>query len=225
LKQPRFTAAVFDMDGLLLDSERPIRDAWLRAAIELGAPLSEADYLDLVGRNERDSTARLLERFGNAALLDTVRQRTDAIIAEQFERSPFGVKPGALRLLRALRQARVPCAVASSTAHAEVERRLTAAGLIDFFAVVCGGDEVARGKPEPDLYLLALARLGVSAADSVAFEDSDHGARAALAAGMAVVVVPDLKPAEADWRPRFLAVLGSLDEVFEHSAPWFGITV
>jgi len=220
----RFTAAVFDMDGLLLDSERPIRDAWLSAAAELGAPLTEADYLSVVGRNEREGDARLLEVFGrNAALLAATRRRADALIAERFGTVPFDVKPGALRLLRALRRAGLPCAVASSTAHREVQRRLERAGLLDFFSAICGGDEVTRGKPEPDLYRLAIARLGLEADCCVAFEDSNHGALAALAAGLAVVVVPDLKPAEPQWQTRCLAVLGSLEQASEQSLDWFGV--
>lgn len=219
-----FTAAVFDMDGLLLDSERPIRDAWLNAAAALGAPLTEADYLSVVGRNEREGNARLLEVFGgNAELLGATRRRADALIAERFGAAPFDVKPGAARLLRALHDAALPCAVASSTAHREVERRLERAGLLGFFGAVCGGDEVARGKPEPDLYQLAIQRLGVEAHRCVAFEDSNHGARAALAAGLAVVVVPDLKPAEPEWQARCLAVLGSLEQASERSLDWFGV--
>jgi len=223
LKAP-FAAAVFDMDGLLLDSERPIRDAWLSAAAELGAPLTQADYLSVVGRNERESDALLLDVFGgDAALLGATRRRADALIAERFGAAPFDVKPGALRLLRALRVAAIPCAVASSTAHREVERRLERAGLLAFFDAVCGGDEVARGKPEPDLYRLAVERLRIDARGCVAFEDSNYGARAALAAGLAVVVVPDLKPAEPQWQARCLAVLGSLEDASERSLDWFGV--
>ena len=223
MKAP-FAAAVFDMDGLLLDSERPIRDAWLNAAAELGAPLTQADYLSVVGRNERESDALLLDVFGgDAALLGATRRRADALIAERFGAAPFDVKPGALRLLRALRVAAIPCAVASSTAHREVERRLERAGLLAFFDAVCGGDEVARGKPEPDLYRLAVERLRVDARGCVAFEDSNYGARAALAAGLAVVVVPDLKPAEPQWQARCLAVLGSLEDASERSLDWFGV--
>jgi HAD superfamily hydrolase (TIGR01509 family) len=222
---PQFTAAVFDMDGLLLDSERPIRDAWLNAAVELGAPLTEAAYLSVVGRNEREGDARLLEVFGgDAVLLGATRRRADALIAERFAAAPFDVKPGALRLLRALRDAAIPCAVASSTNHREVERRLERAGLLPFFGAVCGGDEVARGKPEPDLYRLAIERLGVDARRCIAFEDSDYGARAALAAGLAVVVVPDLKPAEPQWQGHCVAVLNSLEQAGERSRDWFGVS-
>ena len=217
---PAYTAVVFDMDGLLLDSERPIRDAWLRSAALLGVPLSEADYLSVVGLNHADSAARMLALFGaDAALLATARAQTNASIAAG---PPFEAKPGAARLLRALREAGVPCAVASSTHHGEVCRRLHRAGLLDLFDVICGGDEVQRGKPNPDLYRLALDRLNAAAPTTIAFEDSGHGVQAALAAGLATVAVPDLKTPAPEWLARCLAVLPSLDAACERTAEWFG---
>jgi len=211
------------MDGLLLDSERPIRDAWLDAAAELGVALSGPEYLDLVGRNERDGTARLHERTGDPHLYATLRRHADKLLAERFGTRPFDVKPGARRLLGRLRDAGIPCAVASSTAHAEVQRRLAATGLLPHFSAVCGGDEVSHGKPRPDLYLLAASRLGIAPERCLAFEDSNFGAQAAIAGGLAVVVVPDLKPAEEPWRSACLHVLGSLDEADALAGDWFGI--
>ncbi|MEP7298586.1 MAG: HAD family phosphatase [Burkholderiales bacterium] len=218
---PAFTAVVFDMDGLLLDSERPTRDAWLHAAAALDVPLSESDYLGVVGLNHADSHARLLTLFGgNTPLLTAARARVDASLAA---RDAFEPKPGARRLLQMLREARIPCAVASSTHHAEVRRRLDRVGLLDHFAAVCGGDEVARGKPDPAIYALALARLRASPPHTLAFEDSGHGVQAALAAGLATVAVPDLKPPAPEWLARCHAVLPSLDAACERDADWFGV--
>lgn len=222
-ESPAFTAVVFDMDGLLLDSERPIRDAWLQAAAQVGVALSTADYLSIVGLNHVESAARMLAFFrGDAEALTAAGRLADAALDEQFGSHPFDVKPGALALLRGLKEAGVPCAVASSTAHAEVRRRLGLAGLLDFFAAVCGGDEVQRGKPDPDLYALALQRLAANARTSLAFEDSGHGVQAALAAGMSVVAVPDLKGPEPFLQSRCLAVLPSLQAVCAHGLEWFG---
>jgi HAD superfamily hydrolase (TIGR01509 family) len=219
--RPAFTAVVFDMDGLLLDSERPTRDAWLQAAAAVGVPLSVADYLSVVGLNHTDSHTRLLALFGNdTALLRAARAHADAHLASI---AAFDAKPGARRLLDTLRDARIPCAVASSTHHAEVRRRLAAAGLLAYFAAVCGGDEVTQGKPAPELYRLALARLGAPADRSIAFEDSGHGVQAALAAGLATVAVPDLKAPAPEWLARCLAVLPSLDAACERSPEWFGV--
>jgi HAD superfamily hydrolase (TIGR01509 family) len=219
-----YTAAVFDMDGLLLDSERPVRDAWLQAAAEAGVPLTPLAYLDLIGRNHRDSTRRLQQIFaGDDALLDAAGRRAAAILDERFGERPFDIKPGARRLLESLHGAGVPCAVASSTGRVEIERRLGRAGLLDFFAAVCGGDEVANGKPAPDIYRLAAERLRADAARTLAFEDSGHGALAAIAAKMGVVVVPDLKAAEPEWALRSVAVLDSLDAACARSVEWFGV--
>ncbi|MDE2298411.1 MAG: HAD family phosphatase [Burkholderiales bacterium] len=220
--RPAYTAAVFDLDGLLLDSERPVRDAWMQVASALGVPLTAAAYLDLIGRNHRDNAQRLRENFGDGALLADAHRLVGTQLAERFGAHPFDVKPGARRLLQGLHDARIPCAVASSTARAEVERRLARSGLIDFFTAVCGGDEVARGKPEPDIYRLAAQRLQVPATNALAFEDSGPGALAALAAGLGVVVVPDLKPPEPAWQARSVAVLATLDAACAHSREWFG---
>jgi HAD superfamily hydrolase (TIGR01509 family) len=218
---PAFAAAVFDMDGLLLDSERPVRDAWLGAAAALGVPLTEADYLGLVGLNHADSHARLLALFhDDAARLVAAAAHATATLKAG---AAFEVKSGARRLLCSLREARIPCAVASSTHRDEVHRRLRRAGLLDHFSVICGGNEVQRGKPHPDLYRPALERLNAAPNTSIAFEDSSHGVRAALAAGLATVAVPDLKAPEPEWLARCHAVLPSLDAACDHCPEWFGV--
>ena len=104
-----------------------------------------------------------------------------------------------------------------------VRRRLHAVGLLEHFIAVCGGDEVRRGKPDPELYTLALARLNAAANTTIAFEDSGHGVQAALAAGLATVAVPDLKAPAPEWLARCHAVLPSLDAACEHSPDWFGV--
>ena len=221
---PRFAAAVFDMDGLLLDSERPLRTAWMDAAAQHGCVLGDADYLSVVGLNHTDSHARFLTLFGgDASLLERVRGSAQELVRQRFDGRGFDAKPGALRLLQGLQRGGVACAVASSTHLGEVRRRLEAARLLRYFAAVCGGDEVAHGKPHPDLYALALTRLGVNAAQGVAFEDSGHGVRSAWSAGLAVVAVPDLLAPPLPWLQRCLAVFDTLEDVCRHSRAWFGI--
>ncbi len=224
MPEPRlFRAAVFDMDGLLLDSERPIRDAWLRAARELGAPLDETGYLEVVGRNQTDSRALLTQRLGGAGAYQALRERAEALLAGMLAARSYAVKAGVIALLQALRERGVPCVVASSTGRAEVERRLQHAGLAAFFGGFSGGDEVARGKPAPDLFLLAAQRAGQRPQDCLVFEDSEHGARGAHAAGMGVVIVPDLKTPSLDARETSLAVLQSLHDSLARLDTWFGV--
>ena len=101
---PRFHAAIFDMDGLLIDSERPIRDAWMQVAGELGAPLEERDYLQVIGRGEADTHRLLQERLGHRASYDTVRERVGVILAQRQLTQGFAVKAGVIALLQRLRE-------------------------------------------------------------------------------------------------------------------------
>ncbi len=219
----RYRAAVFDMDGLLLDSERPIRDAWLRLAAAAGTPLSEADYLLTVGRGRPDCLALLSDRLGSLAAAERLYEAVDAELARQTGSAGFALKPGALDLLQALQARGVPRALASSTRHAKVLGRLRDAGLLAFFDPIHGGDQVARGKPHPDLFELAARSLGLAGTDCLVFEDSCYGAQGALAAGMGVVLVPDLKQPDPAIAPHCL-LLDSLHQALPLLPAWFGKT-
>ncbi|MDT9001174.1 HAD family phosphatase [Paucibacter sp. APW11] len=216
----RFQAVVFDMDGLLLDSERPIRDAWLRLSAAAGKPLSASDYLQTVGRSRPDCLALLSERFGSVAAAEQMYEAVDAAVAAEIGERGFALKPGALDLLLALKSRRIPCAVASSTRQAGVRERLGRAGLLDFFGPIHGGDQVARGKPHPDLFELAARSLGLAPAQCLVFEDSSYGAQGALTAGMGVALVPDLKNPDPNIAPH-CAVLNSLADSLPHLDHWF----
>lgn len=218
-----FAAAIFDMDGLLIDSERPIMAAWIEAARTLDIELSHSQYLQVVGLATSESRlilAGLLggtEAYGHA--IDHVRRRL------QLERSDgtpmFPIKPGAAEFLAALRARGTRCAVASSSTRGQIEACLGSLGVLHHFSAFAGGDEVARAKPDPALYLLAAERLGVDPAECIAFEDSENGAKAALAAGLRVVVVPDLKHPPAAIVARAFHVLDSLHDAVPHLPRWF----
>jgi HAD superfamily hydrolase (TIGR01509 family) len=212
-----FTAAIFDMDGLLLDSERVIMQAWMASAQEERLVLSESDFLLVVGCGADETSARLSSLLGGRGSFQLVGERARAKLAAR-PGVVFPLKPGALQLLALLRQRGVPCAVASSTHVGEVRCRLAKVGVLDYFQVVTGGDEVSRSKPDPDVYLLAADRLGVPPVRCLAFEDSDHGARAAHQAGLRVVVVPDLKAFDSD--PAYM-LLSSLEDAVAHIDRWF----
>jgi beta-phosphoglucomutase-like phosphatase (HAD superfamily) len=214
---PMFTAAIFDMDGLLLDSERVIMQAWLASAREAGMALTEADFITVVGAGQVESRTRLSRMLGGSQAFEAVRSRARSKLEDQ-PGIVYPLKPGALELLSKLQRLRVPCAVASSTRVSEVRRRLTKVGVLDFFQALAGGDEVADSKPDPAVYLLAAERLGVPPAQCLAFEDTDHGARAAHAAGMRVVLVPDLR--SHDFATPLMQ-LSSLEHAFEHLERWF----
>ena len=219
-----FSAAVFDMDGLLIDSERVILRAWLRASQESGLLLKEADYVAVVGRAGNESRAILSELLGGTKMFHAVRARAADIMAASTEAPRFPLKAGVVELLASLKRAGVPCAVASSSSAAEIRHRLQSVGILGHFAAVTGGDEVSRGKPDPAVYLRAAERIGFRPVQCLAFEDSENGALAALASGAQVVVVPDLKHPAPHIAMRSFRVLESLHHAIEHVPAWFGKT-
>lgn len=207
-------AVIFDMDGLMFDTERLARGAWHRAMADRGYTLREDVYLRCVGRTLPETCAVFVEALGAELPVNEI-----AKAKEQYLREMLGpgapLKPGLLALLDGLARARLPLAVASSTARAEVDRRLVQVGIRDAFAVIVGGDEVARGKPSPDLFLLAARRLGADPEGCVVLEDSGPGVMAAAAAGMRAIMVPDLVEPSSGVRAQAAAVVPSVAEAGE----------
>ncbi|WP_322086017.1 HAD family phosphatase [Burkholderia sp. BCC1999] len=218
-----FSAALFDMDGLLVDSERTIMNTWIDVSNAHGVALTVTDYLQIVGRSFAEGQVILARLIGNPDTFDAVRTRVREQLAAPEPHPKFPLKPGAFALLDALARAGIPCAVASSSAGEVIRARLDAVGVLPFFRAIAGGDEVARGKPDPAVYRLAAERLGVPAHACVAFEDSDFGAQSAAGAGASVVTVPDLKAPTPEIIALSLHVLASLDDAVALVPSWFGL--
>ena len=216
-----YTAALFDMDGLLIDSERAIGAAWMELARRWDVGFSDAIYAETVGLDAAQSNAVLARAFGSLEAVQTARHEVKEILRSKTPAERFPLKSGAKPLLEILHRQGIPCAVASSSARHEIEERLSAVGVLNFFQAVAGGDEVACGKPDPAVYRLAAERLGVLATDCLAFEDSLNGARAVLAAGAGLVLVPDLIIPTADIIASSVRVLHSLDEAIPEVPRWF----
>jgi HAD superfamily hydrolase (TIGR01509 family) len=220
-----FAAAIFDMDGLLIDSERPIMAAWIEAARTLDIELSHAQYLQCVGLAMVESKQILAALLGGAAAYQHAATQVTAALqlqrADGDLRPLFPIKPGAAELLTALRGRGTRCAVASSSTSGQIQACLGSLDVLHHFEAFAGGDEVARAKPDPALYLLAAERLGVDPAECVAFEDSENGAKAALAAGLRVVIVPDLKHPPESIIGQAFHVLDSLHDAMAHVPLWF----
>lgn len=220
--EPAYTAAVFDMDGLLIDSERAIMRAWCEAAAAYGRALAPVDYAQVIGRAAPESDRILAALLGGREAFEAVREHAVARLAHDHAEQAFALKHGAAELLARLHARGVRCAVASSSSVHEIEHRLGRVGVRLLFESVSGGDEVPRGKPDPALYRLAASRLGVPAHRCLAFEDSENGVRAALAAGLGVVAVPDLRPLPAEVTARCRRVLDSLADALDVVPAWFG---
>jgi HAD superfamily hydrolase (TIGR01509 family) len=205
----------------LIDSERIILNAWIESSREIGVPLDSAEYSQVIGLKDEESNQLLVSLLGSEATFLAVRSLAREKLRAQADDVVFPLKPGALSLLGALSQFGVPCAVASSSTSAEIDDRLTRTGVRHHFQATAGGDEVIRGKPDPAVYLLAASRLGTAPNHCVAFEDSEPGAAAAAAAGMHVVLVPDLTAPSAAFAASVHEVLRSLNDALPLVHTWF----
>jgi HAD superfamily hydrolase (TIGR01509 family) len=206
-----FLAAVFDMDGLLLDTER----LWVASEAELlerrGERFTAADHEATHGRAMPDSVAIYARRLGG---LDpaTLEAELLALMRVHYDNGA-PLRPGAEGLVRSL-AGRMRLGVASSTTAPLVRLGLERAGLLDAFETIASGADLGRPKPFPDAYLEACRALGVAPSAAVAFEDSPVGVRAAVAAGMVVVAVPDRPGVEpALWAAGAHHVVASLADV------------
>ncbi len=202
-------AAIFDMDGLLIDSERIILQACIDAAKEVGITYTQAEYVELIGRAGPDSTRIMVEQLGGVENFNLVMQGLDAQLAGR--NNAFPLKHGALPLLKYYQANGIVCSVASSSPTHHITHRLSQVGVLDYFSHITSGQEVSNGKPNPDIYLLAVKKLGLNVEECIAFEDSETGARAAIAAGLKVVVVPDLKQPSDYVRDNCHQVAASLE--------------
>jgi HAD superfamily hydrolase (TIGR01509 family) len=203
-------AAIFDMDGLLIDSERIIMQACITAAQQVGITYTRAEYVELIGRAGPDSTRIMIEQLNGVSNFNKVMQGLDALLAER--NNTFPLKHGAIELLKHYQDNNIICSVASSSVTHHIRHRLSQVGVLDYFSHITSGQEVTRGKPNPDIYLLAVKKLGLKVEECIAFEDSENGARAAIAAGLKVVVVPDLKQLSDYVREHCHQVITSLED-------------
>ncbi len=206
---------ICDMDGLLVDSEPLYKVAWQNAARALGIDLSDAVYATLVGRTEADSEIEMVAIFGETFPVVEFRARWDADWRARAASGQLRPMAGARDLLETLRLRGVPLALATSSRRVYTTLSLAATDLSSYFDAIVTVDQVKRGKPAPDLYLLAAEKLGLPPASCVALEDSDAGASAAVAAGMRVFVIPDLVPPSA----QSLVGIAGVFESLEHATP------
>jgi HAD superfamily hydrolase (TIGR01509 family) len=205
-------AVVFDMDGLLVDSESLFRDSMMHVAAELGHEMPLTLFLSMIGLPSVQSRALAIAHFGPDFPVDDFN---DAVWAHARIRHEAGVdlKPGVVELLDHLDAVGLPRAVATSSSHWAVDIQLGRLGLVSrFHAIVAAGD-YSRGKPHPDPFLEAARRLDIDPAACLALEDSYNGVRAAHAAGMMTVMVPDLLAPTDEMRDLCVVIAGSLHDV------------
>jgi HAD superfamily hydrolase (TIGR01509 family) len=209
-----FSAVVFDMDGTLLDTEAVFRDIVYDVCGALGYEMTDTVHLAMVGSSHEATNQLLVEAYGVAfphALFDS--QCREMMHHRMAETVP--VKAGVHEMLAELRARRIPVAVATSSRSPHAFGHLGRAGLLDLFAAVVTRDDVTNPKPHPEPYLKAADLLGVHPGDCLAVEDSHSGVRAAHAAGMQTVMVPDLVVPSEEIAGLCAAVIESLHHLRE----------
>jgi HAD superfamily hydrolase (TIGR01509 family) len=201
------------MDGLMVDTERVARVFWHRALEEFGVSLTEQQYLRIVGRTAVDSAAILKEMLGADFPVEECRSRMRELYYADIAEHGVPVKEGLLELVDFLKANAIAYAVATSTARDITMRKLDITDLTSHFTAIVAGDEVTNGKPHPEIFLKTAALLETPPEKVVVLEDSRNGIRAAHAAGMIPIMVPDLIEPDEEIKSLAYAVVDSLHEV------------
>jgi HAD superfamily hydrolase (TIGR01509 family) len=207
-----FSAVIFDMDGTLLDTEAVFRDIVFSVCGGLGFEMTDAVHLAMVGASHEATNQLLVEAYGVSFPYAVFDEHCREMMHAAMSRT-VPVKEGVVELLGELRHRGIPAAVATSSRSPHAFGHLGRAGLLDLFETVVTRDDVENPKPHPEPYLTAAKRLGMAAQQCLAVEDSHSGVRAAHAAGMQTVMVPDLVNPSSEIEGLCAAVLRSLHEV------------
>lgn len=211
-----YEAVVFDMDGVIFDSERAVMNCWLELAQKYDIKDIEKPYFACVGTTMTRTREIMLETYGEDFPYDEYARESSLMYHEKYDGGKLPMKPGGMELLSYLKGKGKKIALASSTRRETVINQLRWAGIIDYFDVIICGDMVAKSKPAPDIFLKACQELGVSPENTYAIEDSYNGIRAAHAGQLRPIMVPDLLEADDEMRGMAECVCDNLNEVIDY---------
>jgi len=211
-----YQAAIFDMDGLLLDTERVCMQAFEKACQQLSLPFVKNAYLKIIGRNAQGIEAAIMSHYAQYIEYAPLRKAWMDGYWPIVEHQAIPVKSGVINLLEWFKSQNIPVAVATSTHNKLAATKLKLAGLDHYFQHISSGCEVTRGKPDPEIFLLAAQRLNVAPEQCLAFEDSSNGVISAIAAKMQVFQVPDLVIPDQQVIALGHHIASSLDHVLTH---------
>lgn len=206
-------AVIFDMDGVIFDSERLVVETWVEVAKKYGIEGIEDACAACVGINAQATELKMKEIYGEEFPYQEYKKEASALYHERYDDGRLPTKPGIRELLEFLHANNIRTAVASSTRREVVEQEIRDAGLAPFFQKIICGDMVARSKPAPDIFLKAAEELGVAPEICYVIEDSYNGIRGAHAAGMHPIMVPDMLPPTDEMEKLAEQIFPSLFEV------------
>lgn len=202
--------AIFDMDGLLLDTERMYRASWEKSAEQFGLVHNPDFPRAVCGSSGMHMQEIILQYYPQ---VDAKAFAADCILRVERElQTHVPIKAGVSEILRYFKQRGVKIAVASSSKRETVKSNLNQVGILSYFDAVVSGDQVEHGKPAPDIFLLAAQQIGCAPEDCYVFEDGTNGIRAGAAAGCATVMIPDLTPPNAQLEQLCTGIYLSLSD-------------
>lgn len=208
-------AVLFDMDGVIFDSERAVLAVWREIAGEMELSGIDGVFVQCVGVNKQRTREIFCEAYPDLDF-DEFDVRVRRLFLSRYDKGRLPVKPGVREILAGLRERRIPLALASSTRTETVKRELEEAGFLGCFDTVIGGDLVTRSKPDPEIFLTAASRLGAEPADCFVIEDSFNGIRAASAGGFRPIMVPDMLPPDAEMEEKAELIAADLFEAWDY---------
>ena len=204
---------LFDMDGLVLDSEILYTRFWREAAHAYGYPMTEAQSLGMRSLGRPQGQPYLESLFGPGVDYTVLRSKRIELMDAYVAAHGIAPKPGIYELLDFLEEQNIPAAITSSSPMAAIERHLSKVDLLHRFTKLCSGHQVPNGKPAPDIYLHGAASLGIPPENCIALEDSPTGIRSAYAAGCLPIMIPDLDQPPEETKPLLYAQADSLFDI------------
>ena len=208
--------AIFDMDGLIFDTERLFMTTKDGVMKEYGYTQQKDDYIHTLGTCGQQLLDILHNLYGNDYPAEEISQKCRTLVTEKIRRDGPPVKPGIPELLAWFASNNIPCCVASSTKHNIVVEYLRLAKLDKYFAFVIGGDQVQRSKPNPDIFLAACQQADIKPEHSLVLEDSENGILAASNANISVVCIPDLKVPSEEIAKKAVAIVPDATTVISY---------
>jgi HAD superfamily hydrolase (TIGR01509 family) len=209
MKWNNFSGILFDLDGLLLDSESVSRDCWELAASAQGLSMTDF-YPELLGRGTAECDRIIADRLGPSISITELRARKDALQDRYIATNGIRLRPGAHNIVNQAKLSSLRIALATGSSQEAAAKKFTGHSIQHLFDVKVYGGDVSRGKPAPDIFLLAAERLGVAPSECIVLEDSIAGMTAAQAANMRAIVVPDLIPIDKQRNSESVLVVDSL---------------
>ena len=206
-------AIIFDMDGLMIDSERVTFECYQERLKDMNLTMDEEFYKTLLGKPIKGIYQRFYDVYGNDFPIETVIQDVHQLMAERFEKEGVPVKKGLVELLHYLKDNNYKTIVATSSNRDRVDKILAQAKITEFFDDSICGDEVTKGKPNPEVFLKSCQKLGVNVDEAIVLEDSEAGIQASYDANIKVICIPDMKYPEKQYEDKTFKILKDLTEV------------